>query len=431
MQRPRTTFGVELRRRRLAAGLSLSDLAALVHYSRSHLSRVETSGKPPSLSLARRCDTELGADGALTRLVERPTAGPPKSTEVSPVDRWWMGLSANGGGTLIVTHPGEPWEGGEALVANWALSAQAATDASADRVLAGFEEMFRQIRSVGQTVPPVTLLPLVIAHAHALRVLASTAGSAQRGPVLLLAARFGEYAGWMHQEAGDDRAAAWWTDWAVGLAREVGDRDMTPYALVRRALIALYQGDSATTVALAQQAQAADCSARVRGLAALREAQGRAISADYDGCMFALERAAALLEPSNGQEQVLGSWTVPDQVALASGWCLYDLGRPVESAEILSRQLAAIPAHAVRARARYGARLALAHAGGNDVEQACTVAAGVLDAMPMVQSATVRADVRDLSRMLGRWRANPTVRDLLPRFAAALALPAPAATRTG
>ena len=59
-------FGDELRRPRLAAGLSLRDLAELVHYSRGHLSKVETGQAIASIELARMCDSALGSGGVLT-----------------------------------------------------------------------------------------------------------------------------------------------------------------------------------------------------------------------------------------------------------------------------------------------------------------------------------------------------------------------------
>ena len=62
-------FGTELRRRRIEAALSLNDLARLVHYSKSHLSKVETGAKPASIDLARQCDAALSAGGSLSRLV--------------------------------------------------------------------------------------------------------------------------------------------------------------------------------------------------------------------------------------------------------------------------------------------------------------------------------------------------------------------------
>ena len=59
-------FGEELRRRRIASGLSLRELAVRVHYSRGYLSKVETRQAPASIELARLCDAALRAATART-----------------------------------------------------------------------------------------------------------------------------------------------------------------------------------------------------------------------------------------------------------------------------------------------------------------------------------------------------------------------------
>ncbi|MFI7115971.1 ATP-binding protein [Amycolatopsis sp. NPDC049868] len=65
----RATFGAELRRRRKAAGLSLTELAARTHYSKGYLSKVETGLSAPNPALAALCETELGAEGELKPLL--------------------------------------------------------------------------------------------------------------------------------------------------------------------------------------------------------------------------------------------------------------------------------------------------------------------------------------------------------------------------
>ncbi|HEV7658188.1 MAG TPA: helix-turn-helix domain-containing protein [Mycobacteriales bacterium] len=62
-------FGAELRRRREAAGLSLTQFAPLTHFSKGYLSKVETGNAPPNRSLAEICDRVLDADGELLALV--------------------------------------------------------------------------------------------------------------------------------------------------------------------------------------------------------------------------------------------------------------------------------------------------------------------------------------------------------------------------
>ncbi|MGX9890511.1 nSTAND1 domain-containing NTPase [Streptomyces sp. NPDC002276] len=69
------TFGTELRRHRGLAGLSLTQLAALIHYSRGHISRVENGEKRPSEEFARACDQVLRAEGELLVLAAGPGPG--------------------------------------------------------------------------------------------------------------------------------------------------------------------------------------------------------------------------------------------------------------------------------------------------------------------------------------------------------------------
>ncbi|MCI3272056.1 helix-turn-helix domain-containing protein [Streptomyces cylindrosporus] len=93
---PEEEFAEALRIRRRAAGLSLGDLARLVNYSKSYLSRVENGTRAPGPALARECDTALHAEGELIALLParpepparperrrgpaRPDPGPPAGT---------------------------------------------------------------------------------------------------------------------------------------------------------------------------------------------------------------------------------------------------------------------------------------------------------------------------------------------------------------
>jgi len=109
-----TGFDRELRRLRQAAGLSLAGLAALTHYSKSQLSKIENGKARPSLPLAVNCDEVLHADGALTdllgsiepRMTRRrrriaPVSGIPRDTAAfygrgAVLDRVLSALSAPG-----------------------------------------------------------------------------------------------------------------------------------------------------------------------------------------------------------------------------------------------------------------------------------------------------------------------------------------------
>ncbi|WP_328707605.1 hypothetical protein [Streptomyces sp. GS7] len=202
------------------------------------------------------------------------------------------------------------------------------------------------------------------------------------------------------------------------LAAAGGDRALAGYALVRRALVTLYQDDAEQTVALAQRAQSGRLPSRIRGLAAQREAQGHALAGDRGACLRALDRAGALLvdQVDEAGAPVIGSMHLPDSVGMVRGWCLFDLGCPREAAEELNRQLARVSPDAVRTQVRYGIRRALAYAADGEIDHACAVTEPLLDGVAAVRSATVTIDLRRLARFLARHADHASVRRLSPRL---------------
>jgi transcriptional regulator with XRE-family HTH domain len=62
-------FGAELKRRRMSAGMSLTGLAASVHFTKGYLSKVENGKVRANRDLAGACDRALGAGGELLALV--------------------------------------------------------------------------------------------------------------------------------------------------------------------------------------------------------------------------------------------------------------------------------------------------------------------------------------------------------------------------
>ncbi|MGK5730355.1 helix-turn-helix domain-containing protein [Streptomyces sp. URMC 124] len=135
------TFGVTLRERRLEQGLSLAGLSKTIHYSKGHLSRIESGDKRPSEDLARRCDEALGARGELlaahralsTERSQGRTSCPP--FQLPPDPRHFTGRHAEtaeldalaalpgpagGGAAPVVLIDGKPGVGKTALALRWA-----------------------------------------------------------------------------------------------------------------------------------------------------------------------------------------------------------------------------------------------------------------------------------------------------------------------
>ncbi|MEV5988053.1 helix-turn-helix transcriptional regulator [Streptomyces sp. NPDC052051] len=421
MPQPSTRFGEELRNRRLEAGLSLTALSAAVHYSKAQLSKVERGLKAPSRDLARLCDAALRADGALIALVAAPAAGTPEAVAPSGFDEeeWMMRLSPDGSSWFQPMGRRQVVGAGAASLMSWSVSGQGAVSpAAGGGMLEASRSLFTHYRRLGQSVEPGFLLPGLIAQTHTLRELSVHADPRMRGKLLALGSRYAEYIGWLVQETGDERAALWWTQRAVDLAGAAGDQALSGYALVRRALVTLYQEDAEQTVALARRAQQDTLPPRIRGLAAQREAQGHALAGQYDACFRALDRARTLLarQENDADTPVIGSMHLPDSVGMITGWCLFDLGRPQQAAEELTRQLAQVSPEAVRTQSRYGVRRALALASAGEIDEACALTATLLDGVAAVRSATVTIDLRRLARVLGRHADHAAVRQLAARL---------------
>lgn len=416
-------FGEELRRRRLAANFTLAQLARTVFYSTGQLSKVERGIKTPSRELARLCDAALGADGKLTALAREKAAEPLIDDRVSDHREGWLMRPPPDGQDLS-----QPISRRHLIEAGFLFFPAARPgrdimptqldDSSLPNV---FRSIFDQYRRLGQITDSARLLPSLIAQANSLQELSLAARPRTRSDLLVLAARYAEYAGWLAQEAGQEQAALWWTRRAGDLARAGGDQQFASYGLVRHALATLYRDDARQTIDLARQAQEGTISPRIRGLAAQREAQGHALAGDYDACMRALDRASALLrQPPEDPGPVIGTTNLSDPAEMVRGWCLYDLGRPRAAAEVMDEQLRTVPGEALRAQLRYGARRALAYATAGEIEHACQLSTRLLDSCPWLGSATIARDLRALARTLSRHPKNPTVRDIAPKLGTVL-----------
>jgi transcriptional regulator with XRE-family HTH domain/tetratricopeptide (TPR) repeat protein len=402
------SFGALLRTCRLAAGISLGELARRINYSKSQVSKIENGIKRPTAMFAKLCDRVLGADGVLAAAAP---SQPTRTEATKPGDIWVLGLEESGVFHFAeLPHRQILGEAGALLGNSVTRSGPTAVD---DHTLAVLRVLFDQYRTLGTMTSPAVVLAPVIAHVHTLRTLAADSSEPMRSDLLLLAARVAEYVGWMSQEAGREAQALLWTDRAVQLAAG-RDPQLASFALFRHAEIALCQHNPVRTIELARRAQQdQSVGPRILGLAARCEAQGYALAGDVRGYEQAFERAAALLAvPEHGDGPVLGSASVPDDVALVQGSSLYDLGQPRAAAELLDQQISTIPLDARRARARFGVRRALAHAQNGDIDQACIAVREVLADVAQVDSATIRLDLRELSRTLGRWHTHPAVRDL-------------------
>lgn len=422
-------LGPQLRSARLARGLSLREMAGLVHYTKGYLSKVETGQRVPPEELARQYDSVLETGGRFTAMMRDRTGtpSPPDGTERPAGTRtpmtdaarsaWWNGV--------------DQWLAASADIAMSlppSRIGQAGSGARQAAVLDMFNRMFAGLRELGQQASPEIVMAPLLAHTQTLRRLAASADGRHRVAALGLAARCAEYTGWMAQEAGHDQVSLWWTAQAIDMAAASGDHEFAAFGLIRRALVTFYQGDAAQTVELAQEAARHPAARpRVRRLALQRVAQGHALAGAELEARRALDEARRMVtsDQDGPRQHVLGSSTMHDNTDLIEAWCLHDLGRPADAGALLDVQLSTVPRHASRFMARWGARRALAYAVSGEIDHACQLATDVVEHAVLVDSATVRADLRSLRAALSRWRTHPPVQELLPLVTAAIRSPWP------
>lgn len=398
---PAHSFGEQLRQVREQAGVSLRELSACTNYTRGYLSKIENGHKPANPLLARICDVALRAEGRLSQLVS-------STTQKTTAEKTSVGRTIHNDAPETL-HSSE-------------LQFVPATEirpygVGGDETVAEFDTRFVLARDFAQRFPPKAVSLLVTSELEVILALARQLSPAERAGALLLAARYAEFAGWMCQEEGDDRRAKEQTRRAVRLSASADNRDIEAYALVRHAEIQMHQDDSAGTIALAARAQATPTvSDRVRGFALQREAQGHALAGDEFSCLAALDRSSLLLDSADRSTHLLGPTKSPDSTVMVLGWCLFDLGRPAEAAELLEREIPKFAPGAVRARARTATRLALAHVTNLELERTEEIAGWLVDDLRRVDSATIRQDVRRVARALARWPSDRRARALRSRF---------------
>jgi transcriptional regulator with XRE-family HTH domain len=396
------TFGQELRQQRQNAGLSLTQLAQQVHYSKGYLSKIESDVKPPNVTFARLCDMALGTGGSLVALA----AG----ARTEQADEQASDLPAD----YLLHEREDGWLHAVPSSATAVLS-------NPDAAVALFQARLHQTRSLGDLLNAALVLPMLIGETHVLRGLASTAVEAPIAQQLwFLAAQYGELAGRMFQEIGDDRQALWWTTYAARLAARGGSSDLEYSMLLHQAEMALDRDDPFEALSFTKKIQdAPSLSARTYALAAQRAAQAQALLGDFDSCMRELDRASALLDAQTNSG-VADEGVASHSIDLARGWALFDLGRSVDAAAVLGDVFDQMPSERVRERTRVGVRLALTLAVTDDIDRACQLISELLPAIQQLDSATIRHDLRLLQRELRRRNSRREVQDLLPAMTEAI-----------
>ncbi len=206
------TFGQALRQARQQLGLSLRDLARLVHFDHSYLSQIERGVRPGSAELAKRCDDVLGTGGALLSVYEAEAAlrgegvdATRRRTVVQALTTLAVGASAPLV-SLEAARQGLSWalDGGRRGVDEWeALALEYARDF--------------------YTTPPAALLQDIVADVVVLQQLTAAGGDAQKRDLYRVAGQLSVVMAMTLASLGQTRAARRWWNTARQAADASGD----------------------------------------------------------------------------------------------------------------------------------------------------------------------------------------------------------------
>lgn len=389
------TFGETLRQLRLAAGLSLRDLARLTLSSKSHLHDFETGRGRPSIATAARLDEALRAGGALAELA--PTAS-----------------------GLALTPAQLPGTAGRPVDAGTVSAAIARTARlhRLDDYLGGRETYALFAEEFGAVTT-------WLAHAdHDARI---------ERDLVALAAEQAQLIAWAAFDAGDDAEGRRRCEQGRELAVRAGDGALTANAL---SLLGYHSSDRGA-IRLLEAAHLAGpmVSLRARALFAGRLAWGYARCGDTRAADGALQEAeTAIYRFVDGEEPDWLYWFDSMEVRVIAGRCWLAAGRPGWAVTSLETALLEYSDARAREKARYLSYLATAYGVLGEVEHACTLLNRAMDLAWTVGSVRPRQAVLAAAARLRTMASRPAVHDTIERargWPAPLAIAASGDTGSG
>ncbi|MFI8974194.1 helix-turn-helix domain-containing protein [Nocardia asteroides] len=204
-----------------------------------------------------------------------------------------------------------------------------------------------------------------------------------RKKLLYVSARFAEFLGWLHQDAGNLHVAMKWSDVALNRADECGDPQLRAYVLMRKSNIAGDTGDTAASVNHVEEALANATALTPRQRSVLLRQKGHAYATlttttsgrgDHRACVDALTEAAELAAEVCADVNDLAQYCSPGYVAMEAAHCWVQLGRPEKALTTLEAGLSDWAPGSNRDLGMGFARLATAYAGLSQPDEALDVA---------------------------------------------------------
>jgi tetratricopeptide (TPR) repeat protein len=246
------------------------------------------------------------------------------------------------------------------------------------------------------------------------------------GYVLFIAASaLTEMAGWMAHDAGRDQAAVRHFDRALDLVRVGGDQQLSAHVLASKSHLARHLNRPDEAIRLAREGQdvlrSAPPNAGLHSRLLAMEARGHAARRDSSACTTALAQAETAL--SNAVTESSSSWVSGfDEGSLASeaARCMRQLGQLDQAQHQAQRVLDLRSSERARSRAFGQLILVTVLIAQGKPDEACSMAAEVLDATRSLGSFLVIQQLQDLRRLLQPYQSSTVVGEFLTSLEEAL-----------
>jgi transcriptional regulator with XRE-family HTH domain len=354
-----------LTRARKAAGYSQEALAEALHVASSSVSNWERGLTEPVPYKRPKLAKLLGV--SRNELESLLNSGAPVHGAVRISGERAPGPS--GGGTHAAEPPDDLWLSGDLSVS----IAPARTESALVESLLATLQQYAVADNLAGSHP---MLPIAAQQMVFVEHLLDGSRGRTRHQLLGVAARFAEFTGWLHQDAGHLRAAMQWSDTALGFAGEAADVRLTSYIQMRKSNIASDAGTPEMAVGFARDAlqRPKELTPRLKAVALRQEAHGHAVAGDHDRCARALDQALQFALDAPDDDTDIARYCTSGFVEMEAAQCWVELGDPARALATLEQALTGWNSSFRRDLGMCLARLAVAHAGTGHVEKAMTIA---------------------------------------------------------
>ncbi len=330
--------GAELRAARETAGLSLSRMARRTHFTKAHLSMVETGKRSAVPDVVAAYEQALG-----TPLILAP------QDPLRIAHEWLVRPSP----ITVQTRAG--WRVGDSLASE-------------------LEARVVELRHLDDTVSSDHLGPVIAKELEEAQSVVRSASFTEPVGRRLFAAvgELAQLAGWVASDAGQYRQAERFYLSGVAAADAAHDKALGAQLLSSLSYQQANVGNPAEAALLARTAVmgAQEATPLVRALFLERVAWASAKTGDAEATWRTLDSVDAAYEGRGADEPAWVYWLNRAEIDVMAGRCLIELGSPAQAEPLLSSAIANYPADHAREVALYSSWLAESHARTGDLDAA-------------------------------------------------------------